>query len=421
MVYVLSMEGKPLMPTKRYRHVRRMLRDGRARVIRRTPFTVQLMYKGKTCTQPVSLGVDAGSKHIGISATTEKSVLYEADVELRNDIVELLSTRRQYRRTRRSRKTRYRKPRFLNRTKSKNKGWLAPSVEQKIQTHLTAIRRVCKILPVSKIIIETASFDAQLLKAQENGTPLPEGKDYQNGEQLGFWNTREYFLFRDGHTCRCCKGKSKNPVLEVHHIQSRKIGGDSPNNLVTLCRTCHEGYHKGMVKLPDDIKRGNRYNDAAFMGIMRWIVYKQLREEYGMDMVSMTFGYITKNTRIQKRLPKEHHIDARCISGHPDAVSNGEVFYQKKVRCHNRQIYKAKIYKGGVRKRNQAPYLVKGFRLFDKVRYKGRECFIFGRRSSGYFDIRMLDGTKVHAGISCKKLEFLETRHTTLTERRLAG
>ena len=103
MVYVLSMEGKPLMPTKRYRHVRRMLRDGRARVIRRTPFTVQLMYKGKTCTQPVSLGVDAGSKHIGISATTEKSVLYEADVELRNDIVELLSTRRQYRRTRRSR------------------------------------------------------------------------------------------------------------------------------------------------------------------------------------------------------------------------------------------------------------------------------------------------------------------------------
>ena len=161
-------------------------------------------------------------------------------------------------------------------------------MEQKIQTHLTAIRRVCKILPVSKIIIETASFDAQLLKAQENGTPLPEGKDYQNGEQLGFWNTREYVLFRDGHTCRCCKGKSKDPVLEVHHIQSRKIGGDSPNNLVTLCRTCHEGYHKGMVKLPDDIKRGNRYNDAAFMGIMRWIVYKRLREEYGMDMVSMT-------------------------------------------------------------------------------------------------------------------------------------
>ena len=135
----------------------------------------------------------------------------------------------------------------------------------------------------------------------------------------------------------------------------------------------------------------------------------------------MTYGYITKDTRIRHGLPKEHCIDARCISGHPEAEPSGEVFFQKKVRCHNRQIHKAKTYKGGVRKRNQTSYLVKSFRLFDKVEYNGEECFIFGRRSSGYFDIRMLDGTKVHAGISYKKLRFLETRHTTLTERRTAG
>ena len=420
MVYVLSASGNPLMPTKRYGHVRRMLRDGRARAVRRTPFTIQLTYEGTAYTQPVSLGVDAGSRHIGLSASTERSVLYEADVELRNDIVGLLSTRREARRTRRSRRTRYRKPRFLNRTRSKHKGWLAPSVEQKVQAHLTSVRRVCRMLPVSGITVETASFDTQLLKAQEKGLPVPEGKDYQRGDRLGFWNVREYVLFRDGHTCRCCRGKSGDPVLEVHHIQSRKTGGDSPDNLVTLCRTCHKGYHGGTVKLPDSIKRGNRYNDAAFMGIMRWTVYNRLKEGYP-GMVRMTYGYITKDTRIRHSLPKEHYTDARCISGHLDAAPCGEVFFQKKVRCHNRQVHKAKTYKGGVRKRNQAPYLVKGFRLFDKVEYAGQECFIFGRRSSGYFDIRRLDGTKVHAGVSYKKLRFLETRHTTLTERRKAG
>ena len=138
-------------------------------------------------------------------------------------------------------------------------------------------------------------------------------------------------------------------------------------------------------------------------------------------MVHMTYGYITKSTRIRHGLPKAHYIDARCISGHPDAAPCGEVFFQKKIRCHNRQIHKAKIYKGGIRKRNQAEYLVRGFRLFDKVEYAGQECFIFGRRSSGYLDIRRLDGTKVHAGVSYKKLRFLETRHTTVTERRTAG
>ena len=110
MVYVLSASGKPLMPTKRFGHVRRMLRSGRAKVVRRTPFTIQLTYEGTAYTQPVSLGVDAGSKHIGLSATTGTSVLYEADLELRNDITGLLSARRESRRSRRSRKTRYRDP-----------------------------------------------------------------------------------------------------------------------------------------------------------------------------------------------------------------------------------------------------------------------------------------------------------------------
>ena len=113
MVYVLDKNGHPLMPTNRHGKVRRILKSGNAKVIRRCPFTIQLLYDSTDYTQLISLGIDAGSRHIGVSATTEAKVLYEADVTLRNDIVDLLSTRREARRTRRSRKTRYRKPRLL--------------------------------------------------------------------------------------------------------------------------------------------------------------------------------------------------------------------------------------------------------------------------------------------------------------------
>jgi N6-L-threonylcarbamoyladenine synthase len=219
-------------------------------------------------------------------------------------------------------------------------------------------------------------------------------------------------LFRDGHTCQCCKGRSKDKILNVHHIESRKTGGDSPNNLITLCETCHKGYHEGTVKLPKKIRRGASFKDAAFMEIMRWALYDRLKTMY--PDVSLTYGYITKNTRIENDLPKEHYIDARCISGNPKAESNGNYFYYKKVRCHNRQIYKAKILKGGIKKRNQAPYEVFGFRLYDKVLWKGIECFIFGRRSSGRMDIRLLDGTKINSSVSYKDLKLLDRRRNYL-------
>lgn len=416
MVYVLDIDGQPLMPTNRHGKVRHLLKDGMAKVVQRCPFTIQLLYNNTNYTQEITLGVDAGSKHIGLSATTERIVLYEAEVELRNDIPKLLATRKQNRRSRRNRKTRYRKSRFDNRRRKE--GWLAPSVQQKVDCHLKVVENVCKLLPVIKIIAEVASFDIQKIK-----NPKIEGTDYQKGDQLGFWNVREYVLFRDGHTCQCCKGKSKDKILNVHHIESRQTGGNAPDNLITLCETCHKRYHKGLIKLPEKIKRGMAFKDAAFMGIMRWAFYGRLKETYlplGID-VSLTYGYLTKNTRISHQLPKKHHIDARCISGHPDAVSDGIYYHQKKMRCHNRQIYKAKTLKRGIRKRNQAEYLVIGFRLFDKVRYQGKDYFIFGRRKSGYFDIRDLNGEKVNKGsINYKKLRLVETRRSYLTERRLA-
>jgi len=390
-----------------------MLKAGQAKVVKKCPFIIQLMYESEHNVQSVSLGIDAGSKRIGVSATTKTTVLYEADVELRDDIAKLLATRRQMRSSRRSRKTRYRPKRFDNRRREK--GWVAPSIRQKINTHLVTVARVCENLPVSQIIVETASFDIQKIK-----NPEIQGVEYQRGEQMDFWNVREYVLFRDGHVCQCCKGKKKDPILNVHHIESRKSGGDAPNNLITLCETCHKGYHNGTIKLPKKIKRGMKFKDAAFMGIMRWTFYNTLKEKYEPDIpVSMTYGYLTKNTRIQHNLPKGHHIDARCISGNPDAKSDGVYYYQKKIRCHNRQIHKFNTLRKGVRKLNQSDYLVKGYRIFDKVRYQGKEYFIFGRRKKGFFDIRTLSGEKVNNGsLSIKKIAFVDTRKNYITERR---
>ena len=409
MVYVINKQGQALMPTERFGKVRRLLKNSLAHVVCRIPFTIQLDYDTTDYTQPVSLGVDAGSKHIGISVTTSEKELYAADVELRNDIVDKLSTRRELRRTRRSR-LRYRKARFNNRVSSKRKGWLAPSVENKIQTHLTVVEKIHKFLPITNIVVETAAFDIQKIN-----NPSISGSEYQQGEQLDFFNVREYVLFRDNHTCQHCKGKSKDEVLNVHHIESRKTGGNSPNNLITLCETCHKAYHRGEFKL--NIKRGKSFRDSAFMGIMRWSFYDRLKNIY--PDVSMTFGYITKNTRTTNNLPKEHYVDARCISGNPVAKPLGYYFYQKKVRCQNRQIHKANFLKGGRKKLNQAPFLVKGFRLFDLVEYQKDLYYIFGRRDSGFFDIRKLDGTKVNKGsINCKQIRLIDTRKSILIEKR---
>ena len=146
MVYVINKQGQALMPTERFGKVRRLLKNGLAHVVCRIPFIIQLDYDTTNFVQSISLGVDAGSKHIGISATTSEKELYAADVELRNDIVDKLSTRREQRRTRRNR-LRYRKPRFNNRVSSKYKGWLAPSIENKIQTHLNVVEKIHKLLP----------------------------------------------------------------------------------------------------------------------------------------------------------------------------------------------------------------------------------------------------------------------------------
>lgn len=409
-VFVLNMRGKPLMPCSPAK-ARHMLKAGKAVVVRRTPFTIKLTIATGETKQDVTLGVDAGARHVGISATTEKEEVFASEVALRQDITRLLADRLAFRRARRNRKTRYRSPRFNNRVRSKHKGWLAPSIENRIQAHISRIDAVCKLLPVTKIVIETASFDIQKIK-----NPDVEGKGYQQGDQLGFWNVREYVLFRDGHVCQHCHGRSKDKILNVHHLESRKTGGDAPNNLITLCETCHKACHAGKIKLK--VKRGQSFRAEAFMGIMRWTLLDRVRKAHPGLPVENTYGYLTKHKRIALGLPKTHCADAFCIAGNLKAQRTGVYLYQKQTRKHNRQIHKCSILKGGIRKLNQSPYLVKGFRLFDKVKCLGQVGFIFGKRSSGYFDVRTLRGKKLSPAIHAKKLTLLEKRKTFLTELR---
>lgn len=405
-VFVKNLRGEPLMPCSPQK-ARKLLKQGKAKVVNRTPFTIQLTTPTGESKQEVTLGVDAGSKTVGLSATTIDEVLFEAEVELRNDIVNLLATRRSLRNSRRNRKARYRPARFNNRKKPK--GWLAPSIQNKIDTHLKVVDMVYKILPISKVIVEVAQFDIQKIK-----NPDIKGKEYQQGDQLGFWNVREYVLWRDGHKCRG-KKDCNNKILEVHHIESRKTGGDAPNNLITLCSQCHKDCHSGKLTL--SLKRGQSFKDAAFMGIMRWAFYNRLKAIY--PDVNLTYGYVTKNTRIRVGLDKSHRIDARCISGNSLAEPLSNYYYFKQVRGQNRQLHKANP-KKGIRQANKAAKYVHGFQLFDKVLYDHQECFIFGRRTSGYFDLRTLDGIKTSASASYKKLKLLKSETTLLCERRQA-
>ncbi len=214
-VYILNCHGEPLMPCQP-RKARLLLKSGKAQVVKMVPFTLQLLYGSSGYKQEISLGIDAGTQHIGVSATTERSLLFEAEVKPRTDIQERLSTRRQFRRARRNRKTRYRKAHFLNRKKPD--GWLAPSVEHKVEAHLKTIRMVHTILPVRKITLEVAQFDLQKIRH-----PEIEGKQYQQGPQSGFWNVREYVLFRDGHTCQWCKGNATKIHASASYKQLKRV------------------------------------------------------------------------------------------------------------------------------------------------------------------------------------------------------
>ena len=414
MVYVLDREGKPLMPTERTAWVAYALKHGEAKVVRREPFTIMLLRDSTKYLQAVTLGVDVGSKHVGLCASTKKKELYSAQVELRDDVSKLLRARREFRRGRRGRRHNwYRPARWNNWVNEEGNAALPPSIKHKADSHIRAIGFVCKILPVRKIVMEIGKFDCQRLKY-----PEIQGEQYQQGTLAGWENLKAYAKYRDGYKCRVCGASSRkdpNVKLEVHHIIRRADGGtDVPENVVTLCHECHEAHHKGESKLK--LKSPPQHKGEAHMNAMR---NHLMREVYSFGVVvRFTYGYLTAMARREHRIEKSHADDAFCIAGNFSAERNDYNRYLHRfVRRHNRQLHKTTILNGGYRKANQAPKYVFGYRLFDMVSYKGKPCFVIGRRSSGSFDIRTLAGERISAGVSYKRLQPLAKSTTLLTER----
>ena len=402
------------MPTKRGNMVRHLLKSGVAKVVRYEPFTVMILRDVGHCVQEVTLGVDTGSRHIGLSASTEKKELYSAQVELRDDVSELLTARREFRRGRRGRKHNwYRPARWQNRANEKGNAALPPSVKHKADSHIRAIGFVCKILPVQKIVVEIGKFDSQQLKY-----PEIQGEQYQQGTLANWENLKAYAKYRDGYKCRACgKSKQQDGVrLEVHHIIRRADGGtDVPENVVTLCEDCHKAHHKGERKLK--LRRPPQHKGEAHMNAMR---NRLMRECYNFGIiVRFTYGYKTAMARREHGIEKSHASDAFCIAGNFGAERNDRnVYLHKFVRRHNRQLHKTTILKGGYRKANQCPREVFGFRLNDRVRYAGKDWFVHSRRRRGSFVLTDLGMTK-KAEVSCRKIRLIYRGGTLLTERRV--
>lgn len=400
-VYVLNKEGQPLMPTRPV-IARLLLKEGKAKCIRRTPFTIKLLVDTTEYKQEVVAGMDTGSKTIGCAATANGKVVYQSEVQIRQDVSKKMEQRRMYRRIRRSRKTRYRKARWQNRASMRKKGKLAPSIKSKVDSHLREKKFVESILPVSRWKVEIASFDIHKIS-----NPDVKRWDYQKGNQKGFYNVKAYVLHRDGYQCQKCK--TKKGKLHVHHVVFRSNGGtDSPENLIVLCSDCHDKLHKGEFEIKG-IRSKTKH--ATEVGIVK----SQLEKQFG-DFEE-TFGYETKFKREQiLQLPKSHHFDAVAI-----CCEEGEI-----VELSDNIYFKKHVFKGdyqqtqGSRSEKRIPTgKLFGLRKFDYIQTPKVTGFIKGKRSTGFFAISDLEGKVINPSVNVKKdCIRLKARTTTLTERR---
>lgn len=388
MVYVLNQNGQPLMPTNRHGKVKHLLKDCKAKVVNRCPFTIKLLYSSTNYTQNLTLGVDTGSGTIGTAVTKDNGdVVYMSKVIVRNNITDKMTQRRQYRRTRRSRKTRYRKPRFLNRKNSIKKNRFSPTMVSKLHSHIKEIEYIKSILPIGKLVLETGQFDTHLMKNPSLANEKVRHWGYQKGTNYGFENTRAMVLNRDKYTCQCCKGKHKDSKLEVHHIIFRSQGGsDESENLITLCHTCHYNLHHGKIKLKLQGKAKGQLKYATQMNSIRC----QLLKAYS-DAIE-TFGMVTKANRLSLGIEKDHHLDACVIAsgGEPVNFATNTVYAKLSVSCGDYQQTK-----GSHSEKSIPTGKIKGFRKFDKVSYFGKEYIIKGRMSRGYAILMDADGNKV--------------------------
>lgn len=354
-VFVVNKHGRALMPTTP-RKARLLLSRGKARIFKRTPFTIQLIYGSSGYVQDVKAGIDAGYKNIGFSAITEQEELFGGEVKMMIGMSERLTECRKYRNQRRTRK-RHRQSRFDNR--KGNNGGLAPSIQHKLNTHFKVIEMLKTVLPISHLTIEVGDFDIQKIK-----NPTIKGKEYQQGEQYGFSHLRQYILHRDKHQCQNpnCKNKSNQPILQVHHLGYWKEDrSDRPGNLITLCSKCHiSKNHQKNGFLFGWQPKVKSFRPETFMSTVKWRLAKAAD--------ALTFGCITKVKRNEYGLEKTHHNDAFVIAG-GNNQSRYETQVIEQIRRHKRsmeQFYDAKYLDTRTGKKASGSQLHSGRRTRNK-------------------------------------------------------
>lgn len=404
-VCVLNMRGQPLMPTTP-RKARILLKENKVKVIRRLPFTIQLLYATGETKQDIILGIDAGYSFIGFSAVTSDRELLSGELELRKDLSQKITERKQYRRTRRNRLW-YRKPRFDNRKASKPKGWLAPSILHKLESHIRLVTFIKKLLPIKQIIVEIASFDIHKMQK-----PAIQSIEYQQGTLFGY-TVRNYLLQKWGHRCVYC-GKKGIP-LQVEHIIPKVRGGSNRiDNLTIACQKCNQKKDDKMpkecsLKFQQKIatiqKRAIKsFKAATFMNIVRWKLVEKLKCEY-------TYGDQTKYDRIKLQLPKSHVNDAFAIASLGDKENREQKRKRTRKRSHpfivtqtkrnNRSIQtNRKGFKPSIRKKRYHYQPNDLVRLNDQL-YRVKGMFNYGK----WVRLISLKGKMINSAI--KKIQLV--------------
>lgn len=411
-VYVIDIDGNPLMPTKQCNKVRWLLKTKRAKVIYHEPFTIQLKYVTAThIVDELTLGNDTGYEHAGFSVTSARREYYSEELRIDNSMKDRMDDRRMLRRNRRNRKTRYRPSKWSNRTHSKKEWWLPPTTNHRMNAHLRRVEFIKSILPIKYVCVELAEFDTQKME-----NPDIFSREYQNGEQKGFDTVKDYIRSRDHYTCQCCHGDTGDKRLEVHHIQWRSHGGtNSPDNLVLLCKTCHDNVHSYRISLDDKITEQIRKQNLKYTSVstMNKQYIEKLKEIFGSENVKVTYGYITACNRKKHNIGKSHVDDAFVIAGNFNAERLDYHFLTIQVRRHNRLLHVQQYSKGGKRRSMNAPDNFKNskFRKYDKVIVNGRTGFITGS-SNGYAIVKDIFGNKlIKSKITVKKLKLLHHKH----------
>lgn len=343
MVAVISASGKKLMPTTE-RKARILLKKGRAEIYAYRPvFTIRLLDREDGYTQPVEYCCDTGYKHVGISIKSEKREYVNEQRYLLADETERHNDRRKYRSARRNRNTRHRKARFSNRKGMITKDGFAPSIRNKRNVHVALYESYCRVIPITMATFEMGQFDIQVLKAVEEGKPLPEGKAYQQGESYGYSTLREAIFARDHYTCICCRKSAirDGVILKLHHLGYRL--GDRSNrmsNLGSVCELCHTAKnHQPGGKLYDLKPKLKSFKGASFMTSVKYSMINLAREATPDVEISITYGAMTKLKRKELGMEKTHSNDAYAMGDYHPKKRAGFTQY-KKVRRNNRILSK---------------------------------------------------------------------------------